>query len=288
MRQLGRRPRGGALLAALLTLTILLPLWMLAAGWYRSELLNGDPGQRSLLIFEAGGLIVMALLAGLVYLSVNRQTSLSQAVQQRTQEITRINQRLEEDLVRRQHMAEELRRSDERYRALARSFPNGAVFLFDANLRYTLADGAGLAEVGLSKEMLEGLTIWEALPPETIEIVEPHYRAALADEPHVFEAEFGGHIYLSRTLPLRDDRGLIIAGMAVTQDVTEAKRAETQGGIGRAAGPGDLDSSQDGGSHHEDRTEKFRHVEPLPFFRSDPQRHSRNPGRVADRRCYLH
>ncbi len=222
-----RRPRSGAL-AAVLTLAVLVPLWLLATAWYRAELLSGDPGQRSLLIFEAGGLIVQVLLAGLVYLSVNRQTSLLQAVQERTHEITRINRRLEEDLARRQQMEEELRRSDERYRALARSFPNGAVFLFDANLRYTLADGAGLADVGLSKEMLEGLTIWEALPPETIEIVEPHYRAALAGEPHVFEAEFGGHIYLSRTLPLRDDRGAIIAGMAVTQDMSEAKRAESQ------------------------------------------------------------
>jgi len=228
VRLLRGNPHSGALLAALLILTFLLPLWMLAVNWYRAELLNGDPNQRSLLIFEAGGLIVMALLAGLVYLSVNRQTSLSHAVQQRMQEITLINQRLAEDLARRQQMEEQLRRSDERYRALARSFPNGAVFLFDANLRYALADGTGLAEVGLSKEMLEGLTIWEALPPDTVEIVEPHYRAALAGEPHVFEAEFGGRAYLSRTLPLRDDHGLIIAGMAVTQDVTEAKRAEIQ------------------------------------------------------------
>ena len=221
-------PRGGALLAALLTLAVLLPLWLLAVDWYRTELLRVGPTQQALLVFEAGGLIGMALFAGLVYLAVNRQASLSQAVQQRTQEMSRINQHLEEDLARRQHMEEELRRSDERYRALARSFPNGAVFLFDANLRYTLADGAGLTDVGLSKEMLEGLTIWEALPPDTIEVVEPHYRAALAGEPHVFEAEFGGHVYLSRTLPLRDDRGAILAGMAVTQDVTEAKLAETQ------------------------------------------------------------
>jgi PAS domain-containing protein len=90
---------------------------------------------------------MLVLLAGVVYLLANRQAALLQAVQQRTQEITHINRRLEEDLARRQQMEEELRRSDERYRALARSFPNGAVFLFDANLRYALADGAGLAEV---------------------------------------------------------------------------------------------------------------------------------------------
>lgn len=221
-----RSSRGGALLAALLTLAIFLPLWVLATGWYRATLLSAEPGQSTLLIIETGGLIVMVLLAGLMYLLVNRQALLSQAVQQRTQEITRINRRLEEDLAQRRQIEEELRRSDERYRALARSFPNGAVFLFDASLRYTLADGAGLAQVGLSKELLEGLTIWEALPPDTIEIVEPHYRAALAGESHVFEAAFGGRLYLSRTLPLRDDRGAILAGMAVTQDITEAKRAE--------------------------------------------------------------
>jgi PAS domain S-box-containing protein len=221
-----RSPRGGALLAALLTLAVLLPLWALAIDWYRAELLSAEPGERTLLIFEAGGLIVMALLAGLVYLLVNRQALLSQAVQERTREAARNMQRLEEELARRQYIEEELRRSDELYRALARNFPNGAVFLFDADLRYTLADGAGLADVGLSKETLEGLTIWETLPSDAIAIVEPHYRAALAGEPHVFEAEFGGRLYLSRTLPLRDERGAIIAGMAVTQDITERKRAE--------------------------------------------------------------
>ena len=219
-------PRGGAALAALAAMAVLLPLWLLAVNWYRTELLSAESTQQALRVFEIGGLIGMALFAGLVYLSVNRQALLSQAVHERTRAVTRINQQLEEDLARRQQMEEELRRSDERYRALARSFPNGAVFLFDANLRYTLADGAGLADVGLTKEMLEGLTIWETLPPDSIEIVEPHYRAALAGEAHVFEAEFGGRLYLSRTLPLRDDRGHIIAGMAVTQDITDRKRAE--------------------------------------------------------------
>ncbi|HKZ85308.1 MAG TPA: hypothetical protein VJ793_16860 [Anaerolineae bacterium] len=54
---------------------------------------------------------------------------------------------------------DDLRRSQELFHALVRSFPNGAVFVYDRDLRYTLADGAGLAEVGLSKDMLEGKTI---------------------------------------------------------------------------------------------------------------------------------
>jgi PAS domain S-box-containing protein len=223
-----RSPRGGALLAAVLTLAVLLPLWFLAVNWYRTELLSAGPSQRSLLVFEVGGLIAMVLLGSLVFLLINRQTLLSEAVQQRTQEMARHTRRLEEELAGRQTMEEELRRSEERHRAVARSFPNGAVFLFDGDLRYILADGAGLAEVGLSKEMLEGLTVWEALSPETVAIIEPHYQAALAGASHVFEAGFGGRFYLTRTLPLRDDRGAIIAGMAVAQDITDTKRAEAQ------------------------------------------------------------
>ena len=49
------------------------------------------------------------------------------------------------------------------YRTLIKHYPNGSVFLFDRDLRYTLVDGQGLAAVGLSKEQLEGKTLWEVL-----------------------------------------------------------------------------------------------------------------------------
>ncbi len=67
-----RSPRRGALLAALLALIILLPLWGLAVSWYQDGMLNAELGQRSLFVFATGGLIVLVLLAGLIYLLVNR------------------------------------------------------------------------------------------------------------------------------------------------------------------------------------------------------------------------
>src|SRR5512146_1765633 len=96
-----RSPRGGALIAAWLALIGLLPLWVLAVSWYQAGMQSAELGQRALFVFATGGLIVLMLLAGLIYLLVNRQALLTQAVQQRTQEITRINQRLEEDITRR-------------------------------------------------------------------------------------------------------------------------------------------------------------------------------------------
>ena len=132
---------------------------------------------------------------------------------------------LERREIERRHAESALRESEERYRTLARNFPNGAVILFDHGLRYTLADGAGLADTGLSREMLEGRTIWEVFAPDTCEILEPHYRAALAGTPNVFEIPFADRIYQVNTLPVKNESGEIVAGMVMTQDITERKQA---------------------------------------------------------------
>ena len=119
-----------------------------------------------------------------------------------------------------------LRKSEELYRTLARNFPNGAVILFDRDLRYTIADGAGLAEVGLSKEALEGKTVHEIFPPDIATLLEPRYRAALAGNTSAFEVPFSDRIYLVYSLPVRNEQGHIVAGMTMTHDITERHRAE--------------------------------------------------------------
>jgi diguanylate cyclase (GGDEF)-like protein/PAS domain S-box-containing protein len=123
---------------------------------------------------------------------------------------------------------QELRRKDELYRTLARNFPNGSVFLFDRDLRYTLADGAGIKAMGLSSEAFEGKTLWEALSSEICEMLEPVYRQALAGSPASFEAPYGDRVYLVQVLPVTNTSGEIYAGMAVTQDITERKLTEAQ------------------------------------------------------------
>lgn len=121
-----------------------------------------------------------------------------------------------------------LKKSEALYRTFASNFPNGGVFLFDTDLRFTLADGLGLAEAGLSKEQLEGKTIWEAVPSEVATYIEPFYRAALAGETVVTEIPFRGFIYWVYHLPITNDRGEIIAGMVMTQNITDRKRREEQ------------------------------------------------------------
>ncbi|MEZ4569913.1 MAG: hypothetical protein R2849_06225 [Thermomicrobiales bacterium] len=55
------------------------------------------------------------------------------------------------DAATRVRMAEEIKRSEALYRQLAANFPDGAVFIFDSQLHFVLADGAGLADVGLTQ-----------------------------------------------------------------------------------------------------------------------------------------
>ncbi|MDX2162791.1 MAG: PAS domain S-box protein [bacterium] len=119
-----------------------------------------------------------------------------------------------------------LKRSEYLYRQLASNFPNGAVVIFDHDLRYVLVDGLGLAEVGLDKAAMEGKTIYEIFPPETCASLEGPYRAALAGDATTFEVPFADRVYRVSNVPIRDESGSVIAALTMTQDVSAAIRAE--------------------------------------------------------------
>jgi diguanylate cyclase (GGDEF)-like protein/PAS domain S-box-containing protein len=132
------------------------------------------------------------------------------------------------DVTEKKKAEEELCRREQLYRTIARNYPDGAIFLFDQELRYTLADGAGLVRINLSRELLEGKTIWEIGPLETCEVLEPNYRATLAGTKTCFEIPYVNRIYAVQTLPVKNDQGDIFAGMVVAQDITERKLSEVQ------------------------------------------------------------
>jgi signal transduction histidine kinase/ActR/RegA family two-component response regulator len=116
---------------------------------------------------------------------------------------------------------------DQLYRRVANNMSDGAVFLFDGDLRYILAEGKNFEEVDLVSSELEGRTIWEALDPDTAAAVEPSYRAALAGESSVFELDFRDNRYLVTVSPTYED-GKIDGGLVHTQQITQRKRLEEQ------------------------------------------------------------
>ncbi len=125
----------------------------------------------------------------------------------------------------RKRAQEALRQSEELYRTVAHHFPNGVVALFDQDLRYTMAEGEALATTGLSQEAMEGHTIWEVFPPDICALIEAPFRAALSGGASTFEATLTGRIYTVHTLPVRDETGAVVCGMAMSQDITDLKHA---------------------------------------------------------------
>jgi PAS domain S-box-containing protein len=130
------------------------------------------------------------------------------------------------DITERKQAEEALQRSEQLYRTLAGNLPNGAVFLFDYDLRFKIADGQALLALGFTRTALEGKTLWEVLPPEISGAVEPFYRAALAGEECAQEATYGDRAYVSYYLPVRNEQGEVFAGMIMSHDITDRKRAE--------------------------------------------------------------
>lgn len=83
-----------------------------------------------------------------------------------------------------------------------------------------------MADVGLSRGLLEGKTIFEAFPVETASIIEPHYRAALRGESTTWDVPYEGHVYAQRLAPITDATGAVVAGFGFTEDVTQARANE--------------------------------------------------------------
>ena len=120
-----------------------------------------------------------------------------------------------------------LARSEAILRGVVRNLPNGAVLLFDHDLRYVMADGEQLlGSIGLTGESLVGKLLSDVASPEGYKAAEPLYRAALAGEPRNAEIPRGDKVYAITLVPLRDDKQVVIAGLALIYDVTTHKRAE--------------------------------------------------------------
>jgi signal transduction histidine kinase/CheY-like chemotaxis protein len=130
------------------------------------------------------------------------------------------------DVTERKNREAEVQTTKVRYQTLVDNLPDGAVFLFDDDLRYTLAGGSELAAVGLSSDDFEGTTPHDLFPADIAAETERHYREALAGHASTYEQWFQGELYRVQTLPIRNAEGTVVSGMALSQRITDRRRRE--------------------------------------------------------------
>lgn len=133
-----------------------------------------------------------------------------------------------EDITAHKRAAAAIQQSEALYHAIAHSLPDAAVFVVDHDVRYLLAEGPGVALLGLSQDELVGSTPQEVLDMATAPQAMAHFRQALAGEEVILEQTYVERIWWTHYTPLRDDDGQIWAAMALVLDVTARKRLEEQ------------------------------------------------------------
>lgn len=123
---------------------------------------------------------------------------------------------------------EKLKQSEQLYRQIARNVPNSAIFIFDQDLRFVLAEGALVGVISDTKENVEGRTIYEVTPSEILTGRERRYRAVLEGNSLMEQFDEGTRSLLTNVIPIKDDHGNIIYGMAIILDITDLKMAQKE------------------------------------------------------------
>ena len=126
--------------------------------------------------------------------------------------------------VRAQH---QLAESERRYRTLAEHFPNGAVAVYDHDLRFTLVGGEEVGGRLPAAEEIEGNTPSDLYPDDFVAELEPMLRAAIEHGASgSTQTTFADRHWEVWATPLYDAEDEIFAGLTFAQDVTEQREYE--------------------------------------------------------------
>lgn len=116
---------------------------------------------------------------------------------------------------------EDIAISEQLYREIARNLPKAAMFIFNKEMRYILAEGPLVGIISRRKEEIEGKTIYETMPESDYSGIEEMYQQILKGNTKEFEQVLYGRTLRIHHIPIRNAEGEIIYGMVMTFDVTD-------------------------------------------------------------------
>ena len=154
-------------------------------------------------------------------------------LEERDERIGKIQRQLEKEIARRSEAEQTLAQNEKVYRNMISGMP-GSAMMFDRELVYRIVEGrksgsefiSGDKKARKTEFVFEGKSVRDSHPPDVSEELIPYYRAALYGATNEFEWEQNGSIYQLQTMPVKNDRGEIFAGLVISQDVTERRLRE--------------------------------------------------------------
>ncbi len=155
---------------------------------------------------------------------------LESRVAQRTAQLNKVNEQLQNEIVERQRVEQALRASEQQLQAI---LDNSTALIYVKNTQgqYILVNKWYETVFQISKEEIKGKTDYDLFPKEMAEIYQANdqrvfeAQAALEWE-EVFSQDDVLHTYLSIKFPLYDSCGNIYAICGFSNDITKRKRAE--------------------------------------------------------------
>ena len=109
---------------------------------------------------------------------------------------------------------------------IAENFPNGAIVMFDRDLRLLLVRGEGLNLIGIDPVAVEGLILADAFDADTVATLQPLIRQALAGIPVRARLALRSRQINVNLVPLRGVTGSVVAATLISEDITAQHETE--------------------------------------------------------------
>ena len=121
-----------------------------------------------------------------------------------------------------------LKESERKYRILIENLPNGAIFLFDNELRYKYVGGKALVHLHAKPEELIGKKMQEVFPDSEWQRMDYENAKLFRGQNIYYEAEYHGYVFANWGVPIRNESGVVTEGLVYSIEITRLRKTENE------------------------------------------------------------